>query len=279
MWDRDNPIGSFVYGHTNLTEMELAFDLFWRNDVSADKLNMGLGFYGRAFQLADLACSKPGCLFKGGATKGGCSGGSGILSYRKIQDIIKTKNIEPVYDKAAGVKYITWNTDQWVSYDDVETFKQKKDMASDLGLGGYLIWAIDQDDESMTALQAVISPKELGDLGVGDDPKNWQGSDKRCYIMPCDGNCDAGDIRITDQKCGIDNKRSKLCCPLSGAPDPGECTWRGNTPLCNGHCQDNEVMMEMNKWGGDDGDKCSDGNKAYCCKSPLAEENQCYGRA
>ncbi|KAF6798138.1 glycosyl hydrolases family 18 protein [Colletotrichum sojae] len=30
----------------------------------------------------------------------------------------------------------------------------------------------------------------------------------------------------------------------------------------------------MNKWG--DGDGCSDGNKAYCCKSPLAEENRCY---
>jgi chitinase len=35
-------------------------------------------------------------------------------------------------------------------------------------------------------------------------------------------------------------------------------------------------MMEMNKWGGDDSDGCSDGNKAYCCKSPLAEENSCY---
>jgi chitinase len=161
-----------------------------------------------------------------------------------------------------------------VSYDDDDTFSQKKELAKDLGLGGYLIWAIDQDDENLTALQAVISPKKLGDLGAAGDKDDWQSSNKHCYITSCDGNCDAGDIKITDQPCGDDDKRSKLCCPLSGAPDPKECTWRGNVPWCNGHCHDDEVMMEMNKWG--DGSGCSDGNKAYCCKSPLAEENTCY---
>ncbi|EAQ84573.1 hypothetical protein CHGG_08587 [Chaetomium globosum CBS 148.51] len=274
VWDGKNPIGQKIYGHTNITEMKQAFDLFWRNDVPANKLNMGLGFYGRAFQLQDPSCSKPGCGFKGGATKGGCSGESGILSYREIMAVIDSKKIKPVHDKKAGVKYITWNNDQWVSYDDADTFKQKKDLAADLGLGGYLIWAIDQDDEHLTALQAVISPKKLGDLGAASDKDDWQSSNKHCYITSCDGNCDAGDIKITDQPCGEDDKRSKLCCPLSGAPDPKECTWRGNPTLCNGHCHDDEVMMEMNKWG--DGGGCSDGNKAYCCKSPLAAENTCY---
>ncbi|GJC93437.1 chitotriosidase-1 [Colletotrichum higginsianum] len=143
---------------------DLAFGLFWRNDVPAGKLNMGLGFYGRAFQLADPACNKPGCVFNGGATKGAYSGDSGILSYREIMEIIKTKKLKPVHDKEAGVKYITWNTDQWVSYDDKETFKQKKDLAKELGLGGFLIWAIDQDDDQLSALSAVLDPKPLGDF-------------------------------------------------------------------------------------------------------------------
>ncbi|KAK7732719.1 hypothetical protein SLS63_004974 [Diaporthe eres] len=275
IWDGHNPIGWHIYGHTNLTEMRSAFDLFWRNDVPANKVNMGLGFYGRAFQLEDPACSKPGCNFKGGATKGGCSGESGILSYREIMDIVDQKKLKPVHDKKAGVKYITWNRDQWASYDDADTFAQKKDLAKDLGLGGYLIWAIDQDDSSLSALQAVIAPKKLGDLGMKGSKDDWQSSNKHCYVTACDGNCDAGDIKIEDQKCGDKNKRSKLCCPLSGAPDPKDCTWRGNPGLCNGHCHDDEVMMEMNKWGGDD-KGCSDGKKAYCCKSPLAQENSCY---
>ncbi|OBT47403.1 hypothetical protein VE00_02156 [Pseudogymnoascus sp. WSF 3629] len=264
VWDGKNPIGQKIYGHTNITEMEQAFDLFWRNDVPANKLNMGLGFYGRAFQLQDPSCSKPGCGFKGGATKGGCSRESGILSYREIMAVIDAKKIKPVHDKKAGVKYITWNNDLGV----------KKELAKDLGLGGYLIWAIDQDDEHLTALQAVISPKKLGDLGAAGDKDDWQSSNKHCYITSCDGNCDAGDIKITNQPYGDDDKRSKLCCLLSGALDPKECAWRGTAPLCNGHCHDEEVMMEMNKWG--DGHGCNDGNKAYCCKSPLAEENSCY---
>jgi chitinase len=28
-WDRNNPIGSIVQAHTNLTEIELALELFW----------------------------------------------------------------------------------------------------------------------------------------------------------------------------------------------------------------------------------------------------------
>ncbi|KAI1172269.1 carbohydrate-binding module family 18 [Nemania sp. FL0916] len=275
VWDRNNPIGSFVHGHTNLTEIKLAFDLFWRNDVPANKLNMGLGFYGRAFQLADPACHRPGCLFKGGATKGACSGESGILSYREIQDLIRMKNLKPVHDKTAGIKYITWDSDQWVSYDDADTFEQKKNLASTMGLGGFLIWAIDQDDEGLTALQSVISPKKLGRLGVSNNPGKWQGSNEKCYITSCGGNCDTRYTKITDQKCGSGKQKSMLCCPLSGAPDPHKCKWRGSGPLCNGHCEDDEVMMDMNKWGGS-GSKCNDGNKAYCCKSPLAEENGCY---
>jgi chitinase len=99
-----------------MTEMDMAFDLFWRNDVPAGKLNMGLGFYGRSFQLQDKACDKPGCVFLGGAEQGGCSGESGILSYREIQEIIKKDKLKPYHDKTAGVKYITYGGDQWVSF-------------------------------------------------------------------------------------------------------------------------------------------------------------------
>lgn len=47
-WDSpSDSIGSYVFAHTNLTEIEAAFDLLWRNYVPANKVNMDLGFYGR----------------------------------------------------------------------------------------------------------------------------------------------------------------------------------------------------------------------------------------
>lgn len=42
IWDRDDPIGPYVYTHTNLTEIDLALDLFWRNGVEPGKINLGL---------------------------------------------------------------------------------------------------------------------------------------------------------------------------------------------------------------------------------------------
>lgn len=48
-WDADNAwIGSVVNSHTNLTEIKLAIDLLWRNDIDPEKVVMGLGFYGRS---------------------------------------------------------------------------------------------------------------------------------------------------------------------------------------------------------------------------------------
>ncbi|WDK22883.1 hypothetical protein CGRA01v4_14174 [Colletotrichum graminicola] len=226
----------------------------YENGVPANKLNTGLGFYGRAFQLADPSCNKPGCLFKGGATKGACSGESGILSYREIQEVIKVNKIKPVHDKEAGVKYITWNTDQWVSFDDKETFKQKKDLAAKLGLGGYLMWAIDQDDAEMSALAAVLDPKPLGDFKSDDKgDENWTGTNEMCYVTSCGITvCKAGEVRITHQKCGK-GKESALCCPLSGAPDPRSCNWRGGaTRWCNSYCKDDEVMTHMKLPGGEE---------------------------
>jgi GH18 family chitinase len=105
---------------------------------------MGFGFYGRSFQLSDPSCSKPGCEFKGGAEAGPCSDTSGILMYYEIMSLMKQHpELKPIYDKNAGVKYLVFNKDQWVSYDDAETFKQKKEWANNIGLGGSLIWASD----------------------------------------------------------------------------------------------------------------------------------------
>ena len=124
VWDSTDPIGSHVLAHTNLTEIQQALDPFWRNRVPASKLNLGLGFYGRSFQLSDPSCYTPGCNFKGGAAPGGCTQNSGTLSYREIMQIVDQNKLKPYYDKTDAVKYITWNQDQWVSY--VRKWKQSQ---------------------------------------------------------------------------------------------------------------------------------------------------------
>ncbi|KAI0108999.1 carbohydrate-binding module family 18 [Nemania sp. FL0031] len=281
-WDSTNPIGNHIYAHTNLTEIKNALDLFWRNDVPANKLNFGFGFYGRSFQLSDPTCSTPGCQFKGGAAPGACSQNSGTLTYREIMDVVKNNKLKPYYDKENAVKYVTWNQDQWVSYDDAETFKQKIDFANDLGLGGMLIWAIDQDTDDLEALKGLVGSSNLKLFQKqAQDADYWEGvSVPDCYVTDCGGTCNAGFVKITNQPCGSakpitrhsSKKDSQLCCPLDGAPSKDDCTWRGSAPSCNGHCHEDEVTVELNRWGS--GKYCEDGNKAYCCKTAL--ENTCY---
>jgi chitinase len=94
-------------------------------------------------------CIRPGCPFSGASKPGPCTGTGGILSYYEIQDILKQEEVQKRaisrlhHDQAAAVKYFTFDHDQWISFDDEETFKQKTDWATEIGFGGALIWASD----------------------------------------------------------------------------------------------------------------------------------------
>jgi GH18 family chitinase len=48
-WDQNNEIGNKMYAHTNLTEVELALQLFWRVGIDPALINLGIGFYGRSY--------------------------------------------------------------------------------------------------------------------------------------------------------------------------------------------------------------------------------------
>ena len=71
VWDeKDVYIGAIVQAHTNLTEIKESVQLFLRVDVPLDRIVLGLGFYGRSFELSDPSCNTPGCPFSGPAPAG-----------------------------------------------------------------------------------------------------------------------------------------------------------------------------------------------------------------
>lgn len=108
-----------------------------------------------------LDCTNEGGIlaFFGGPTQPPYTLNPVLTSSRstEIQQILKEgKNIEKVHDKEAAVKYFKFDKDQWVSYDDAETFDQKVKWADSVGLGGLMSWAIDLDDDHFTALSGLI---------------------------------------------------------------------------------------------------------------------------
>jgi chitinase len=74
--------------------------------------------------MKSSSCLSPGCPFKGGGKAGPCTNTSGILSATEIRKVV-AGGAKTTLDSAAAVKIITWDEDQWVSYDDGETMKMK----------------------------------------------------------------------------------------------------------------------------------------------------------
>ncbi|KAJ5933736.1 chitinase [Penicillium verhagenii] len=156
-WDGDDPyVGAVAMAHTNLTEITESLDLLWRNNIDPARVNLGLGFYGRSFTMSDSSCMTAGCAFSGGGTAGPCTASAGILSDVEIRNIIANEGATVTLDEVAAVQIVTWDTNQWVSYDDATTIKMKVDYANSLCLGGTMVWAVDLDDSNVD---------NYGDLG------------------------------------------------------------------------------------------------------------------
>ncbi|KAI0863675.1 hypothetical protein F4860DRAFT_521760 [Xylaria cubensis] len=294
-WDSTNSIGAFVHAHTNLTEIKLAAELFWRVKVPPYKIALGFGFYGRAFTLQNPSCNTAGCPFSGGAKPGACTATSGFLSYYEIQDILKKNSgVKVIHDKDAAVKFFTWDNDQWLSFDDKETFQQKVEWANEVGFSGSLIWASDLDDYQHTAHAGLLG-RDIKSIGTALSIKTIQDASatiedlgpylgQGCYKQPDSlSRCHSGDIQVGYDRAGMKGDYKPVCCPSSSGLT--ECLWRGGNAGrdCNGRCHSGEVMVDQADYGGcphesdeskmsnclQQGQHCTRGKKALCCKVGL----------
>lgn len=284
VWDAQSKfVGPYIAPHTNITEIDLGLDLLWRSGVDPAKVVMGQGWYGRSFTLKDPSCNKPdgACEFSGGAKAGPCSNAAGILDLEEIDDIIAKNNLKPVHDETAAVKWITWDSDQWVSYDDDDTFKQKKDFANSRCLGGLMVWAMDQVDQTKPnglgpASAVSITPAQQSNA-------NQMSADQQagltCKASPCGASCPPGTNAVTQMngqpgqlsttpRCPK-NQYQTLCC-LDGT-QTGKCQWRGWRGVglaCTSGCKDGETEVTQNTNNHDSKKKsqtCNGGLQSYCC--------------
>ncbi|KAH7077186.1 class 5 chitinase 1 [Paraphoma chrysanthemicola] len=288
-WDAQSKfVGPYIAPHTNITEIDLALDLLWRAGVSSDKIVMGQGWYGRSFTLADPSCNTPNGICKfpsgnGGAKPGPCSKASGILNYQEIADIIKVNSLTPIHDKTAGVKWITWDSNQWVSYDDADTFAQKLNFANSRCLGGMMVWAMDQVEQ--TASNGFGGAANAAGIRLTQDQQanaNQATADLAatgtCYTEDCGVPCKAGTNAVaqhngqpgqlsTNSRCEKKQYRS-VCC--DDKTQMGTCTWRGYRGAglsCTSGCAsgETEITTSTNQHTKKGDKDCHGGLQSYCC--------------
>ncbi|KAH9211348.1 glycosyl hydrolases family 18-domain-containing protein, partial [Leptodontidium sp. 2 PMI_412] len=236
-WDSpESWIGSYIYAHTNLTEIDEALKLLWRNEVPANKVNLGIGFYGRSYTLENNNCNTPGCPFSRAGTAGTCTGEPGILSFAEIESMKKIYGYKPIFDEETAVKYFSFGEDQWVSYDDADTLKLKVDFAQKQGLLGLFVWAVDLDTLEHDALKALLG----GELGIFTEQNgirpgslfdDWvPAASTRCEWSECGSKSCPVEMRgaTAEEWCGKEggvDKTRLLCCPTRSVPDPATCDW------------------------------------------------------
>lgn len=142
-WDADvKTLGKKVRGQADIREISNNKVPLWFDGLNPQKLNFGLAMYGRGYILKDPSCNQLLCPFEGPSNAAPCTDFDGVMSLVEIQQLIKRRNLKPQYLPDSMMKQITWD-DQWIGYDDEETFAAKKNFADGLCFGGTMVWSID----------------------------------------------------------------------------------------------------------------------------------------
>jgi len=279
-------------------------DLLWRNDVKPGNVVFGMAFYGRSFTLADPSCTEPNgvCQFSTGGIPGSCSATAGILTYQEIAARNNSLDVSTHYDPETTVKYNVYSGSQWVSYDDAQSWNDKKKFLSRRGLSGIMIWAVDQDNGTFSAMEGLMGDfsnlqLEGGRLSPEDAAKlakafsAYTGQD--CFVTPrCTDGSDGQ--QGTDQVCGdgflsVDTAHTPLqapghslhgqcstgwyrhiCCPKDAMPK--NCAWNGAPERevigCGGRCGSTQFKLNEDSYIDASGQSsCYYGSRYLCCDS------------
>ncbi|KAJ5901541.1 CAZyme family GH18 [Penicillium taxi] len=296
VWDSSNKFtGPYIRPHTNLTEINDGLSLLWRAGVDSSKVVLGLGWYGRSFTLADSSCTTPNgvCQFTTGGNVGECTKSSGTLSNAEIKRLLAAGTGTESYDATAGVRWLTFDSNQWVSFDDGVTMQQKISFANNLCLGDIMIWSIDQNNtagDSMNDLMGIGTANGVSEAAAALYKEQMANASLQnavassCYWSLCGGTCTSGYFDATAARgqiagyqqnpvCDTDEVQTLCCAPGTSM---GTCQWEGFRGVgmpCSPACSDPDatiVARSTNSYQLNDGGQlqdltCTGGYQAYCC--------------
>ncbi|XP_053279913.1 acidic mammalian chitinase isoform X1 [Pleuronectes platessa] len=129
--------GDNVYLNTDLAMK------YWRDKgTPVEKLNMGFATYGRTFRLSSQS-SAVGAPTSGPASAGAFTREAGFWSYYEICPFLQGASVQLIEDQK--VPYAIKNN-EWVGYDNKESFETKVRYLKENSFGGAFVWALDLDD-------------------------------------------------------------------------------------------------------------------------------------
>ncbi|GAB6032464.1 Chitinase 2, variant 2 [Chamberlinius hualienensis] len=151
-WEPYTGLNAPLYARPDETEgnktLNVNFSVnYWiASGAPANKINLGLGTYGRTFSLADPRVHGFYAPVYGPGEGGPYTEEAGDLGYNEI---CEAQSLHPewpvVVDEFYQAPY-TYSGNQWIGYDDMDSIRKKCELANSLNLGGVMVWAVDTDD-------------------------------------------------------------------------------------------------------------------------------------
>jgi len=135
-------LGAYLRPQASLLDIESTILPAWFDKMDPAKINLGVPYYARGYTVSNTSCMDIGCPYSGLSHAGPCTVTDGILSLVEIQRIVSQRYISPKVIPDILQRQITFG-DQWIPYDDRNTFAAKAQYADQHCLGGMMIWSID----------------------------------------------------------------------------------------------------------------------------------------
>ncbi|CAK1547716.1 unnamed protein product [Leptosia nina] len=129
----------------SLNTVDVAVQYWLSQGFPAEKLVIGLPFYGHTYNLANQNKSSVRSPSYGPGIAGPYTVTNGNIGYNEFCDLLLTQTWDLRFDNLAKVPYAVQNRN-WVSYDDAASLSAKTKYALNLNLAGVMVWSIETDD-------------------------------------------------------------------------------------------------------------------------------------
>ncbi|XP_053560676.1 acidic mammalian chitinase-like [Bombina bombina] len=117
---------------------------YWKdNGVPAEKLIMGIPTYGRTFRNPNPSLCDVGIPVSGAGSSGTYTREAGFWAYYEICTWLKGTTVKWIPDQK--VPYAC-KDNEWVGFDNKQSYECKVKFLKDSGFGGAMVWAMDLDD-------------------------------------------------------------------------------------------------------------------------------------
>ncbi|XP_072504253.1 chitotriosidase-1 isoform X2 [Notamacropus eugenii] len=177
-WERTTGHNSPLYrrqaeqGGATEANIDFAVNYWLEKGAPSDKVILGMPTYGRSFTLSSPSNTGVGAPVSGAGTPGPFTKEGGVLAYYEVCTL---KDATSRMIEEQKVPYAVQGN-QWVGFDNVESFKTKVAYLNRKRLGGAMVWAMDMDDFKGTFCNQGPYPliqtlkKELGIASPSESP-------------------------------------------------------------------------------------------------------------